>query len=176
MRRKKKIRKNRSRGGLLSGWVGERGSRAKLENLISVDNISARGPWESIIRFWLPGTSRVTSLEIPMSTLAKDAASFKSALARQDYSSWHSNPAPPQPSKEAGSEEPGEKKKKKKSKNSMWRFPSLQYARSRYPSSRCRVFTTSGYWHGDQCQHTAGLCSCTPQGLSSFSRLEVRPI
>ena len=64
-----------------------------------------------------------------MSTLAKDAASFKSALARQDYTSWHSNPAPPQPPGDAGVEEPGEKKKKKKSKNSA----------SHFPSCRCKV-------------------------------------
>ena len=122
----RKIRKNRGRGGPLSGWMGERGSRANLENLITIDKYQARVPWEFIVHFWLPGASRVTSLEIPMSTLAKDAASFKSALARQDYTSWHSNPGPPQPSGDAGGEEPGEKKKKKKSKNSAYHFPSCQ--------------------------------------------------
>jgi len=59
-----------------------------------------------------------------MSTLAKDAAAFKSALARQDYTSWHSNPGPSQPSGDTATEEPGEKKKKKKSKNSARGFPS----------------------------------------------------
>lgn len=149
---KRKIRKNRSRGGgLLSGWVGERGNRAKLENLIRIDNIGTRGPWESIMRFRLPGTSRVTPPQIPMSTLAKDAASFKSALARQDYSSWHSNPGPPQPAGDAGGEEPGEKekKKKKKTKNSACNFPSPSDARSECLGSRCRVFATGGHWYGE---------------------------
>jgi len=68
-----------------------------------------------------------------MSTLAKDAASFKSTLARQDYTSWHSNPAPPQPHGDTGGEEPAEKKKKKKSKNSMCHFPALTDARSERP-------------------------------------------
>lgn len=57
-------------------------------------------------------------LTIPMSTLAKDAAAFKSVLTRQDYTSWHSNPAPPQPSGDTLGEESGEKKKKKKLKHS----------------------------------------------------------
>lgn len=121
---KKKIRKKRGRRGLLSGWMGERGSRAKLENLIQIDDIHARGPWESIIHFRLPSKSHVVPLDISMSTLAKDAAAFKSALARQDYTSWHSNPAPPHVSGDIGGEESGEKKKKKKSKNSTCRLPS----------------------------------------------------
>jgi len=57
-----------------------------------------------------------------MSTLAKDAAAFKSALARQDYASWHSNPAPPQPAGDIPVEESGEKKKKKKAKHSARHF------------------------------------------------------
>jgi len=47
-------KKERGRGGLLSGWVEERGSRAKLENLIPIDDIKARGLWESFIHFRLP--------------------------------------------------------------------------------------------------------------------------
>jgi transcription initiation factor TFIIE subunit beta len=54
-----------------------------------------------------------------MSTLAKDAAAFKSDLARQDYASWHSNPAPPQPAGDIPVEESGEKKKKKKAKHNV---------------------------------------------------------
>ena len=30
-----------------------------------------------------------------MSALARDAAAFKTSLQRQDFTSWHSNPAPP---------------------------------------------------------------------------------
>jgi transcription initiation factor TFIIE subunit beta len=54
------------------------------------------------------------------SALVKDAASFKSALARQDYSSWHSNPAPAQPAAGPSSteESPEKKGKKKKLKTS----------------------------------------------------------
>lgn len=159
----------------MDGW-GERGSRAKLENLIPIDDIRARGTWESTIHFRLPSKSRAIAREIPMSTLAKDAAAFKSALARQDYTSWHSNPAPPQPSGDGGGEESGEKKKKKKSKNSACRLPSLPDARSGRPSFRCCVFATCGYRYREQCQHTASLCSCSPKGLNVFPRLEVRPI
>ena len=109
----------------------------------------------------------------PMSILAKDAASFKSTLARQDYTSWHSNPAPPQPPGDAGGEEPGEKKKKKKSKTSTCHFPAVKDARPECPDFRCRVLATGRYWYREQCQHTAGLCSCTPQGLIVLTRLEV---
>jgi len=156
--------------------MGERGSQAKLENLIPIDDIHTRGPWESIIHFRLPSESRVTLLDIPMSTLAKDAAAFRSALARQDYTSWHSNPGPPQASGDAGGEESGEKKKKKKSKNSKCHLPLPLNARSQRPSFRCRIFAASGYRHGEQCQHTAGLCGCTPEGLNVSPRLEIRPI
>ena len=161
-----KRRKKRGRGGLLSGWMGERGGRAKLENLIPIDDIRTRGPWESAFHFRLASKSRAVPLEIPMTTLAKDAASFRSALARQDYSSWHSNPGPPQPPGDTGAEESGEKKKKKKSKNSACRFPSRPDTRFECPNSRCRIFATGGYWYREQCQHAAGLCSCTPQGLN----------
>jgi len=47
----------------------------------------------------------------------KDAASFKSALARQDYSSWHSNPAPAQPAPSVSTstaDDSADKKGKKK--------------------------------------------------------------
>jgi len=172
---KRKIRKKRGRRGLLSGWMGERGSRAKLENLIPIDDIHTRGPWESIIHFRLSRVSRVTLLDIPMTTLAKDAAAFRSALARQDYTSWHSNPAPPQAPGDAGGEESGEKKKKKKSKNSTCHLPFLLDSRSERPGFRCRVFAASGYRYGEQRQHTAGLCGCTPEGLNVFPRLEIRP-
>ncbi|PPQ85747.1 hypothetical protein CVT25_003065 [Psilocybe cyanescens] len=37
-----------------------------------------------------------------MSKLAKEAASFKSTLQRQDYTSWHSQPKPSTPSSSAG--------------------------------------------------------------------------
>lgn len=131
--------------------MGERGSRAKPENLIPIADIQARGLWESIIHFRPLKWSRVVQLEIVMSTLAKDAAAFKSALARQDYTSWHSNPGPPQPPGDAAGEGSGEKKKKKKLKNSACRFPLQPYARSERPSFRCRVFATSGYWYGEQC-------------------------
>lgn len=144
-----KIRKKRDRSGLLSGRVREGGSQAKLENLITITDIQARGPWELMIPF--PALKKVTchAAEIPMSTLAKDAAAFKSALARQDYTSWHSNPAPPQPPGDAGGEEPVEKKKKKKAKNSTCRFLSPPDARFECPSFRCRVFATGGYWYGE---------------------------
>jgi len=49
-----KIRKKWGRSGLLRGWMGERGSRAKLENLIPIDDIEARGLWESSVHFRLP--------------------------------------------------------------------------------------------------------------------------
>lgn len=83
----------------------------------------ARGNFAT--HFQLPSKSRVSPLKIPMSTLAKDAAAFKSALARQDYTSWHSNPGPPKVAGDAGGEEPGEKKKKKKPKNSEYHSPPL---------------------------------------------------
>jgi transcription initiation factor TFIIE subunit beta len=56
-----------------------------------------------------------------MSSLLKDAASFKSALARQDYSSWHSNPAPAQPVvvQPAADDQSDRKGKKKKQKSSV---------------------------------------------------------
>ena len=111
-----------------------------------------------------------------MSTLAKDAAAFKTALARQDYTSWHSNPGPPKISGDTGGEEPGEKKKKKKPKNSEHRSPSLPDAGSQCKSPRCRVFAAGGYWYGEQCQHAAGLRSCTPEGLNVSPRLEVQPV
>ena len=77
-----------------------------------------------------------------MSTLAKDAASFKSALARQDYTSWHSNPGPPQPSGDTVGEESGEKKKKKKPKNSEYAFPPTLDEGSESKNLRCCVFAT----------------------------------
>ncbi|KAI0351597.1 transcription initiation factor IIE subunit beta [Trametes cingulata] len=48
-----------------------------------------------------------------MSGLARDAAAFKSALHRQDYTSWHSQPPPPQPAGAPPAEaEPSKKKKR----------------------------------------------------------------
>ncbi|EPS97328.1 hypothetical protein FOMPIDRAFT_1052540 [Fomitopsis schrenkii] len=50
-----------------------------------------------------------------MTSLARDAAAFKSALHRQDYSSWHSQPSPAQPappSQATETIEPPHKKKK----------------------------------------------------------------
>jgi len=57
-----------------------------------------------------------------MSSLLKDAQSFKSALARQDYSSWHSNPAPATPVAPAA-EEPAKVKKKKPKANVVYSQP-----------------------------------------------------
>ena len=108
-----------------------------------------------------------------MSALAKEAAAFKSALTRQDYTSWHSNPAPPQPSGDTLGEGSGEKKKKKKTKHSTDHFRSMPGVGSECPSSRCCVFSTRGYWYGEQCQHTASLCSCAPQGLRLSTQSEV---
>ncbi|KZT05202.1 transcription initiation factor IIE subunit beta [Laetiporus sulphureus 93-53] len=52
-----------------------------------------------------------------MAGLARDAAAFKSALHRQDYSSWHSQPPPLQhPATETP--EPSSKSKKKRQKSS----------------------------------------------------------
>lgn len=112
-------------------------------------------------------------LTIPMSTLAKDAAAFKSALTRQNYTSWHSNPGPPQPVGDTVVEESGEKKKKKKPKHSARHFQFLLDENSEFPCSRCCVFTTGRYWYGEQCQHTVGLCGRTPQGLSVSTQSEV---
>ncbi|KAI0717710.1 transcription initiation factor IIE subunit beta [Cerioporus squamosus] len=57
-----------------------------------------------------------------MSGLARDAAAFKSALHRQDYASWHSQPPLPTQSQQAGSSavaagdgDPSKKKKRPKS-------------------------------------------------------------
>jgi hypothetical protein len=48
-----------------SKWrVGERGGRTKLENLIPIDDIQARGPWDPVAHFCLPSTSHVTVLQI----------------------------------------------------------------------------------------------------------------
>ena len=58
-----KIKGERGRGGLLSGeW--KRGGRAKLENLIPIDDIQARGPWDPVAHFRLPSTSHVTALQV----------------------------------------------------------------------------------------------------------------
>ncbi|RPD60743.1 transcription initiation factor IIE subunit beta [Lentinus tigrinus ALCF2SS1-6] len=57
-----------------------------------------------------------------MSGLARDAAAFKSALHRQDYTSWHSQPPPLHQAQQAGSSaapatdaDPSKKKKRPKS-------------------------------------------------------------
>ncbi|KAJ7589192.1 transcription initiation factor IIE subunit beta [Mycena floridula] len=54
-----------------------------------------------------------------MSQLLKDQAAFKSVLARQDYTSWHSQPAPAQPvsssSQAQEQDEPPKKKPRQKS-------------------------------------------------------------
>lgn len=59
----------------------------------------------------------------PMSGLARDAAAFKSALHKQDYTSWHSQPPPPQLAQStaasAGDGEPPKKKKRPKSSTSL---------------------------------------------------------
>jgi hypothetical protein len=47
----------------------------------------------------------------------RDAAQFKSALARQDFSSWHSNPVNPQPAQSG--ESSNAKKKRPKSSTSL---------------------------------------------------------
>ncbi|KAI0339059.1 transcription initiation factor IIE subunit beta [Trametopsis cervina] len=51
-----------------------------------------------------------------MSALAKDAAAFKSALGRQDYTSWHSQPPPLQPAASDMQDASGSSKKKKRQK------------------------------------------------------------
>jgi transcription initiation factor TFIIE subunit beta len=70
-----------------------------------------------------------------MSGLARDAAAFKSALSRQDYSSWHSNPSPGSSQPTASSSSGGggaaaaagsggtAEPKKKRPKNSMAQHP-----------------------------------------------------
>ncbi|KAI0830182.1 transcription initiation factor IIE subunit beta [Trametes gibbosa] len=53
-----------------------------------------------------------------MTGLARDAAAFKSALHKQDYTSWHSQPPglqPPQSAAPPGEAEPSKKKKRPKS-------------------------------------------------------------
>ena len=59
-----------------------------------------------------------------MAGLARDVAAFKSALHRQDYTSWHSQPPPPQPaqhpSSSASGSADGDSKKKKRPKSSMY--------------------------------------------------------
>ena len=58
-----------------------------------------------------------------MSGLARDAAAFKSALHRQDYSSWHSQPPPLQPQQAAppptSDSDSSKKKKRPKSSTSL---------------------------------------------------------
>jgi len=69
-----------------------------------------------------------------MTTLARDAAAFKSALSRQDYSSWHSQPPPPHsaappppapapPADPADPVEPPHKKKKRPKSNVVYSQP-----------------------------------------------------
>ncbi|EKM52716.1 uncharacterized protein PHACADRAFT_176739 [Phanerochaete carnosa HHB-10118-sp] len=48
-------------------------------------------------------------------SLARDAAAFKSALTRQDYSSWHSQPPPLQQPQDAAESSSSKKKKRPKS-------------------------------------------------------------
>ncbi len=64
-----------------------------------------------------------------MSGLARDAAAFKTALSRQDYSSWHSQPPPLQPAggdgkaegpAEASTSSTSSVKKKKRPKSSAY--------------------------------------------------------
>ncbi|KAI0696152.1 hypothetical protein BC835DRAFT_1343273 [Cytidiella melzeri] len=50
-----------------------------------------------------------------MSSLAKDAAAFKNALGRQDYTSWHSQPPPLQPPDAPEASSSAKKKKRPKS-------------------------------------------------------------
>ncbi|KZS89400.1 transcription initiation factor IIE subunit beta [Sistotremastrum niveocremeum HHB9708] len=67
-----------------------------------------------------------------MSALARDAAKFQSTLKRQNFTSWHSNPAPPQsqadpvpntPSPPAPPSNPGEPKKKRPKSNIVYSQP-----------------------------------------------------
>jgi hypothetical protein len=110
---------------------GSERQSSKLENLIPVDDIRGNA---------LPVSGspvgHVPHPRIPMSTLAKDAAAFKTALVRQDYTSWHSNPGPPQLPGETPAEESGEKKKKKKSKHSAHHLQSLPDETFECPSSQ----------------------------------------
>lgn len=75
-----------------------------------------------------------------MSSLAKDQAAFKSVLARQNYTSWHSQPAPARLAGEANKSEeedtkagvkreespeyqpPGAAKKKKRAKTGGYAY------------------------------------------------------
>jgi len=58
-----------------------------------------------------------------MSGLARDATAFKSALHRQDYSSWHSQPAPAVPVAAPEPAEPPAKKKKRPKSNVVYSQP-----------------------------------------------------
>ncbi|KAH9948459.1 transcription initiation factor IIE subunit beta [Amylocystis lapponica] len=60
-----------------------------------------------------------------MSALARDSIAFKSALHRQDYSSWHAQPAPlqPPPPPVSESSEPPLKKKKRSKSNVVYSQP-----------------------------------------------------
>ncbi|KAH9834390.1 uncharacterized protein C8Q71DRAFT_768497 [Rhodofomes roseus] len=62
-----------------------------------------------------------------MAALARDAAAFKSALHRQDYSSWHAQPEPAPPAPAAPppveSSEPPHKKKKRPKSNVVYSQP-----------------------------------------------------
>ncbi|KAF9075992.1 transcription initiation factor IIE subunit beta [Rhodocollybia butyracea] len=61
-----------------------------------------------------------------MSKLAQDAAAFKSVLQRQDYTSWHSQPAPAVPvdkSPEPESSSPSTTKKKRPKSNIVYSQP-----------------------------------------------------
>ena len=73
----------------------------------------------------------VTTTFDAMAGLARDAAAFKSALYRQDYTSWHSQPPPLQQSQQAGPStavagdaDPSKKKKRPKSSTSFLLDPS----------------------------------------------------
>ncbi|KAF7793556.1 hypothetical protein EIP86_004670 [Pleurotus ostreatoroseus] len=54
-----------------------------------------------------------------MGSLARDAAAFKSALSRQDYSSWHSQPPPLQPAGGDAEASTSSSKKKKRPKSNI---------------------------------------------------------
>lgn len=102
-----------------------------------------------------------------MSSLARDAAAFKSSLHRQDFTSWHSNPGPPvaadAPAPSASGSGSGELPKKKKPKTSSVcnrSHPLLCLPNCR-SFGRCRVLAASRHWDGHKHQYAARVC-CRP--------------
>jgi len=90
--------------------------------------------------------------------LNQEASAFKAALARQDYTSWHSQPPPLKAEDAEYTESP--KKKAKKAKSSLPFLPLLSLkdiAVLIIGNYRRCIFPTCRYWDRNKCEHAASI-------------------